>query len=465
MSKAPAKKWSALFDAPLDQRVARFNASVKFDWRLAECDIAGSIAHADMLQKQGIISAADGAAIHRGLHTILAEVRAGRFEWREEDEDVHFNIERRLIELIGDAGGRLHTARSRNDQVATDLRLFLRERIDLLTASLAAARRALLTQAAAHTQTLMPGMTHLQAAQPVSFAHHLLAYEDMLTRDTERLADCRRRLNLSPLGAGALAGVGYPIDRQATAAALGFDGVCQNSMDAVADRDFAIEFAAAGAVLMTHLSRFCEEVILWSSPSFAFVSLGDSFCTGSSIMPQKKNPDVPELIRGKCGRVVGALTALLVLMKSQPLAYNKDNQEDKEPIFDCADTVQECVDIFAAMVEALQIHAAQMRAALSAGFLTATELADYLTAGGMPFRRAHEAVAALVKELSVQGKRLEELSLDDLRRYVPQADDGALASLSAERALQVRNHIGGTAPEEAKRQIKRRKESLAAAKI
>jgi argininosuccinate lyase len=413
-----------------------------------------------MLQNQGIISDSDGDAIKTGLNTILEEIKDNRFDWREEDEDVHFNIERRLVELSGDAGKRLHTARSRNDQVATDLRLFVRARIDMLQKSLSDARCALLTQAEQHVNTLMPGMTHLQVAQPISFAHHMLAYEDMLNRDSARFADCRRRVNILPLGACALAGTGHPIDRQQVATALAFDGLCENSMDAVSDRDFAIEFTSAAAILMMHLSRFCEEVILWSSPAFGCITLADAFCTGSSIMPQKKNPDVPELIRGKCGRVTGSLTALLMLMKSQPLAYNKDNQEDKEPVFDCADTVQECTDIFAAMVSAINVKVARMRTLLEAGYPTATELADYLVKQGLPFRQAHDVVATIIKTLSTTGTRLEEMTLKELQQHVPQADAGALEVLSAEYAVQARNHVGGTAPEEIERQIKRRREIL-----
>ncbi len=445
---------------PPDERMARFNASVHFDKRLAQYDITASLAHADMLAAQNIISQDDNAAIARGLQQISQEITQGDFTWREEDEDVHFNIERRLIELVGDAGKRLHTARSRNDQVATDLRLFMRDAIDRLQNSLCAARLALLDQAEQNAETLMAGMTHLQVAQPITFGHHLLAYEDMLARDGGRFADCRRRLNYLPLGAGALSGVGYPIDRERVAKALGFDGVCQNSMDAVSARDFAIEFTAAAAILMTHLSRFCEEVILWCSPPFACVVLGDSFCTGSSIMPQKKNPDVPELIRGKSGRVIGDLTALLVLMKGQPLAYNKDNQEDKEPVFDCVDTTQECVDIFAAMITAMQVNSKNMRAILNSGHPMATELADYLTLKGMPFRDAHGAAAAIVRDLSEKNESLEDMTLSYLQKHAPLADEGALEAVQPMRAIEKRNHIGGTGVEEVRRQIARRRKLL-----
>ena len=458
--KDKPKKWSALFASPPDEAAARFNASVRFDRRLAAHDIAASLAHAEMLAAQGILSDSDHAAIAKGLRAIGEEIARGEFEWREADEDVHFNIERRLIELVGDAGKRLHTARSRNDQVAADLRLFLRDAIDRLLESLVAARRALLEQAEANADTLTAGMTHLQVAQPIPFGHHLLAYEDMLARDCGRLADCRRRLNFSPLGAGALSGVGYPTDRERVAKALGFDGVCQNSMDAVSARDFAIEFAAAAAILMTHLSRFCEEVVLWCSPPFDCITLGDAFCTGSSMMPQKKNPDVAELIRGKTGRAAGALTALLMLMKGQPLAYNKDNQEDKEQIFDCVDTAQDCAAMFAAMTAAMRAKPERMRALLDSGYPTATELADYLVGKGMPFRDAHGAVAAIVRELSAEGGRLEEMSLEELQRHAPLADEGALQAVRAENAVNKRAHIGGCAPKEVRRQIARRRALL-----
>lgn len=463
-SPPPNKKWSALFDAPLDARMARFNASVDVDRRLALHDIAGSLAHAAMLAECGIISVEDERQIARGLAAVREEIEAGQFDWRQEDEDVHMNIERRLVEIVGDAGKRLHTARSRNDQVATDLRMFVREQIDILRECLRTARAAILTQAEAHADTLTAGMTHLQVAQPVTFGHHLLAYEDMLRRDSERLADCRRRVNLLPLGSGALAGVGYPIDRAQVAAALGFDGVCENSMDAVSDRDFAVEFCAACALLQTHLSRFCEEVILWCSPAFGCITLDDSFCTGSSIMPQKKNPDAAELIRGKTGRTAGAVISLLTLIKGQPLAYNKDNQEDKAAVFDCADTAIACVDIFAAMVGAMHVNKDKMRALLEFGEPAATELADHLTAHGMPFRDAHGAVAALVRDMSQAGKRLQDMTLKELQHRAPSADEDALKTLSPEAALARRNHTGGTAPEEVRRQIARRKAVLQAEK-
>ena len=451
--------WNKRLAAPFAE-AARFNASVGFDKRLAEVDIAASAAHAEMLAAQKIISKKDAAAIRRGLVQIAKEIRAGVFEWREEYEDVHLNIEKRLTALIGDAGRRLHTARSRNDQVATDIRLWLRAQSDGLCEELCAARLALLAQAKKHAAVLMPGMTHLQPAQPVTFGHHLLAYDDMLARDIARLQDGRRRLNMLPLGAGALAGVGYPIDRARVAKSLGFDGVCQNATDAVSARDFAVEFASTSAMLMAHLSRFCEEVILWMSPAFGFVSMPDGLCTGSSIMPQKKNPDIAELMRGKCGRVFGALTALLTIIKAQPLAYNKDNQEDKEPLFDCADTARICVRMFTQMVAAVQVNSDRMRELLDVGFLTATELADELTRRGMPFRQAHEATAAAVRYVQTKGKQLNQLTITELRQFIKSADSSLLQVLDPAQAVALRNHEGGTAPCEVLRQIKIRRKQL-----
>ena len=455
-----SKPWSTRFAKPLNEKLAQFNASVHFDKRLAEFDAAASIAHAQMLGARGIIPAKDAANIQRGLKDILKEIRNGKFPWKTEYEDVHFNIERRLIEKIGGAGKRLHTARSRNDQTAAALRLFLRAQTDQILDLIADARLALLQLAEKHANTLAAGMTHMQTAQPVVFGHHLLAYDDMLQRDAGRFADCRKRLNLSPLGAGALAGVGYPVDRRRVAKTLGFDGLCQNSIDAVSDRDFAVEFAAAAALMTAHLSRFCEEIIVWCSQPFGCVSLDDSFCTGSSIMPQKKNPDAAELVRAKTGRTAGALTSLLMMIKGQPLAYNKDNQEDKEAVFDSADTAQNCLVIFAGMVRAMRVNTARMRELLDSGYPTATELADYLTAKGAAFKDAHAAVGALVRALSDSGKRLEDITLEELRRYAPQADKGALLALRPENAVRIRNHTGGTAPKEVRRQIARRKAAL-----
>lgn len=389
--------WSGRFNEPVAELVKRYTASVDFDKRLARFDIEGSIAHATMLGAQGIISAQDVEEIKRGLGEILAEIEAGQFEWLLDLEDVHLNIEKRLTEKIGDAGKRLHTGRSRNDQVATDVRLWLRSVVDDAIAGIRALQTSLLDLAEQNAATIMPGFTHLQVAQPVTFGHHLMAYFEMLNRDAERFADARKRINRLPLGAAALAGTSYPIKRELVAELLGFDSVCQNSLDAVSDRDFAIEFNAAASLLMMHLSRFSEELILWMSPRFGFIDIADRFCTGSSIMPQKKNPDVPELVRGKTGRVYGHLIGLLTLMKGQPLAYNKDNQEDKEPLFDVADTLLVTLQIYADMLRGITVKADNMRQAALEGFATATDLADYLVKKGMPFRDAHEVVAHAVK--------------------------------------------------------------------
>ena len=399
------KAWSGRFSEPVDDLVKRFTASVGFDQRLAEFDIQGSLAHARMLRATNIISAADLEAIERGLAAIGEEIRNGTFPWSVDLEDVHLNIERRLTEMVGDAGKRLHTGRSRNDQVATDVRLYLRAAIDHVQTLIKGLQRALLDLAENHADTVMPGFTHLQVAQPVSFAHHLLAYVEMLSRDAQRFADCRKRVNRLPLGAAALAGTSFPIDRQMVAKELGFDGVCENSLDAVSDRDFAIEFVAAGALTMTHLSRFSEELILWMSPRFGFIDIADRFCTGSSIMPQKKNPDVAELVRGKTGRVNGHLVALLTLMKGQPLAYNKDNQEDKEPLLDTVDTLMMSLAVFAGMVGGITVNAERMRSAAREGYATATDLADYLVKKGLPFREAHEAVAQAVRFAETRRER------------------------------------------------------------
>jgi argininosuccinate lyase len=450
----PSGPWSGRFGEPMSERMQRFNASVDFDQRLAHADIAGSLAHARMLAAQGILARDDLAAIERGLATIEREIDGGSFQWQRALEDVHLNIERRLTALVGDAGKRLHTARSRNDQVATDVRLWLRGAIDALRDSIAALRRALLDLAERHADTIMPGFTHLQVAQPVTFGHHLLAYAAMLARDAERLRDCRARVNRSPLGSAALAGTSFPIDREATARALGFDGVTPNSIDAVADRDFAIEFVAAAALVMVHLSRFAEELVLWSTPAFGFVTIADRFCTGSSIMPQKKNPDVPELVRGKSARVVGHLTALLVLMKGQPLAYNKDNQEDKEPLFDTVDTLADALAIMTDLVATgIEPSAARMREAALAGYATATDLADYLVRKGVPFRDAHEAVARAVREAERRGVDLAELPLDELRRFSPAIDADALDVLTLEGSVRSRDHVGGTAPSQVRAAI------------
>ncbi|MDQ2963028.1 MAG: argininosuccinate lyase [Pseudomonadota bacterium] len=439
--------WSGRFGEPVSERVQRFTASVDFDRRLASADIAGSLAHARMLAAAGILSAADLATIERGLKQIEGEIERGEFVWTRALEDVHLNIEHRLTALVGDAGKRLHTARSRNDQVATDTRLWLRGAIDALTAELRALRAALIDLAEKHADTLMPGFTHLQVAQPVTFGHHLLAYEAMLARDAERLTDCRRRVNRLPLGSAALAGTSFPIDRQRVAEELGFEALCSNSLDAVSDRDFAIEFAAAAALIMVHLSRFAEELVVWSSPRFGFVTIADRFCTGSSIMPQKKNPDVAELVRGKTARVIGHLTALLVLMKAQPLAYNKDNQEDKEPLFDTVDTLADCLAIMTELIQTgLEPVPERMRAAASEGFATATDLADYLVRKGVPFRDAHEAVAQAVRHAEQKGCALADLALADLKRFAPLVGEDVFRVLTLEGSVASRDHPGGTAP-------------------
>jgi argininosuccinate lyase len=458
--ESAGKLWSGRFDEPVADRVKRFTASVGFDIRLAEFDIQGSIAHARMLRSVGLLTAGDLAAIEQGLARIREDIRSGRFEWSIDLEDVHLNIERRLTDLVGDAGKRLHTARSRNDQVATDVRLYLRAAIDEIVAQIRAMQRALLDVAEKHTDTVMPGFTHLQVAQPVSFAHHLLAYFEMLSRDAGRLADCRKRVNRLPLGAAALAGTSFRIDRLHVARELGFDGVCENSLDAVSDRDFAIEFCACAALLMTHLSRFCEELILWMNPRFGFIDLADRFCTGSSIMPQKKNPDVPELVRGKTGRVNGHLVALLTLMKGQPLAYNKDNQEDKEPLFDTVDTVATSLVVFTEMIGGIQVNAEAMRDAARQGYATATDLADYLVRKGVPFREAHEAVAQAVRKAEGIGKDLSELALDELRRFSPLIDEDVFDALTLEGSMAARNHVGGTAPEAVRAAIAKARKAL-----
>jgi len=465
MSKNTRKKpsvaaWSGRFSEPVSELVQRYTGSVTFDKRLAEHDIRGSLAHAHMLAACGVISKRDVAAIESGMRTILAEVRSGKFKWSLAAEDVHLNIERRLTALVGDAGKRLHTARSRNDQVATDVRLWLRDAIDALGLQLAALQSSLVGLAERHTGTVMPGFTHLQVAQPVTFGHHLMAYFEMFARDRERLADCRKRVNRLPLGAAALAGTSYPIDRAMVAEELGFDGVCENSLDAVSDRDFAIEFCAAAALVMTHISRLSEELVLWMSPRYRFIRLPDRFCTGSSIMPQKKNPDVPELARGKTGRVTGHLMALLMLMKSQPLAYNKDNQEDKEPLFDSVDTLADTLAIFTDMVAGIEVDERAMRAAAAEGFSTATDLADYLVKKGLPFRDAHEAVARAVRAAEARGCDLPELGLAELRRFSPLVGTDVFKVLTLEGSLASRNHVGGTAPARVRAAVKRARKAL-----
>ena len=453
--------WSGRFSEPVAELVKRFTASVGFDRRLAAFDIDGSLAHAKMLRAADILSAADLTAIEQGLAQIRAEISAGTFAWSVDLEDVHMNIESRLTALAGDAGKRLHTARSRNDQVATDVRLYLRAEIDDILALIRAAQRALLDLADRHTDTIMPGFTHMQVAQPVSYAHHLMAYFEMLNRDAQRFTDCRKRVNRLPLGSAALAGTTFSIDRLMVAKELGFDGVCENSLDAVSDRDFAIEFCAAGAINMTHLSRFCEEIVIWMNPRFAFVDLADRFCTGSSIMPQKKNPDVPELIRGKTGRVNGHLVALLTLMKGQPLAYNKDNQEDKEPLFDTVDTVAASLRVFGDMLGGIKVNAEAMHKAALEGYATATDLADYLVKKGLPFREAHEAVAQAVRFAEECGRDLAVLKLSELQQFSRLIGDDVFAALTLEGALKARSHIGGTAPARVKAAIAKGRKSIA----
>ena len=443
---ASTKLWGGRFTESTDAFVEAFTASIDFDQRLYRYDIAGSIAHASMLAHAGIISAEECSAIVAGLEGIQADIERGDFAWSVELEDIHMNIEARLIERIGETGKKLHTGRSRNDQVATDLRLYLRDEIDGLCVALTRLQTALVDVAAREVNTIMPGFTHLQVAMPVSFGHHMLAWEAMLERDHERLLDCRKRVNIMPLGAAALAGTSFPIDRAYTARLLGFDSPAGNSLDAVSDRDFVIEFCAAAALIMMHLSRFSEELILWSSAQFDFIELPDRFCTGSSIMPQKKNPDVPELVRGKCGRVTGHLLGLLMLMKSQPLAYNKDNQEDKEPLFDTVDTLRGSLRVFGDMMPAIDIKHANMKAAAMQGFSTATDLADYLVRKGTAFRDAHEIVGRAVRHGVETGKDLSAMSLQELQTFSEHISDDVFAVLTLEGSLAARDHLGGTAP-------------------
>jgi argininosuccinate lyase len=456
------KPWGGRFTESTDAFVEAFTASVGFDRRLYRYDIAGSVAHARMLTRTGILTEAECAQILAGLESIQADIEAGRFEWSVALEDVHMNIEARLTAAIGEAGKKLHTGRSRNDQVATDLRLYLRDQIDAVRAELRRLQQGLLELAEREADTILPGFTHLQVAQPVTFGHHMLAWFEMLERDRARLADCRTRVNIMPLGAAALAGTSYPIDRAYTAELLGFDAPAENSLDAVSDRDFVIEFSACAALVMTHLSRFSEELILWSSAQFDFIDLPDRFCTGSSIMPQKKNPDVPELVRGKAGRVFGHLMGLLTLMKGQPLAYNKDNQEDKEPLFDTVDTLKGSLRVFADMMPALRVKPAAMLAAARSGFSTATDLADYLVRKGLPFRDAHEVVGRAVRHGVEQGRDLADMSLEELRGFSARIEEDVFAVLTLEGSVAARNHIGGTAPEQVRAAIARARMRLAA---
>lgn len=454
------QSWGGRFSEPVDAFVARFTASVDFDKRLYKHDIQGSIAHATMLAAVGVLSTEERDTIITGLNAIRDEIEAGEFNWQVELEDVHMNIEARLTDRIGITGKKLHTGRSRNDQVATDIRLWLREEIDIILVELERLQQGLLSQAEQHAEVIMPGFTHLQTAQPVTFGHHLLAWFEMLCRDRERLLDCRKRVNRMPLGSAALAGTTYPIDRAMTCELLGFDSVSENSLDGVSDRDFAIEFCAAAALTMMHLSRFSEELVLWTSAQFNFIELPDRFCTGSSIMPQKKNPDVPELVRGKSGRVYGHLMGLLTLMKSQPLAYNKDNQEDKEPLFDAADTLRDSLRAFADMIPAIKPNADAMRDAARRGFSTATDLADYLVRKGLPFRDCHEIVGHAVKYGVDSGKDLADMSLDELRRFSDQIDQDVFEVLTLEGSVNARDHIGGTAPAQVRAAAQRGRELL-----
>ena len=453
--------WAGRFSEPTSELVKRYTASVSFDQRMWRQDIRGSLAHARMLARQRIISNEDWSAIEGGMAQIVSEIESGNFEWSIDLEDVHLNIEKRLTALVGDAGKRLHTGRSRNDQVATDIRLYLRDAIDDILALIRAFQKNLLELAEREADTPMPGFTHLQVAQPVTFGHHLLAWFEMTKRDADRFTDVRRRTNRLPLGAAALAGTTYPIDREFVAAELGFDGVCENSLDAVSDRDFAIEFCAAASLTMMHFSRMSEELVLWMNPRLAFVRIADRFCTGSSIMPQKKNPDVPELARGKTGRVYGHLMSLLTLMKGQPLAYNKDNQEDKEPLFDVVDTLTDTLRIFAEMIAGVSARPENMRDALRQGFATATDLADYLTRKGLPFRDAHEAVGLAVRRAEELGVDLPQLSLAELQRFSPLVEEDIFTVLTVEGSLASRRHIGGTAPEQVRAAIARARQQLA----
>ena len=462
MAKKDIKKanWSGRFNEPVTELVKRFTASIGFDQKLGLYDIEGSVAHAEMLAAQKIITQKDLKAIQSGLQSIQKEILAGTFKWSLDLEDVHLNIEKRLTDKIGEAGKKLHTGRSRNDQVATDLRLWLRETIDQTIQKIKTLQLSVVQLADKHQKTIMPGFTHLQVAQPVTFGHHLMAYYEMLQRDLTRFEDARKRMNQLPLGAAALAGTSYPIDRNRVAKKLKFDGVCENSLDAVSDRDFAIEFTFAASLLMTHLSRFSEELIMWSSPMFGFVEIADRFCTGSSIMPQKKNPDVPELVRGKTGRVTGHLMSLLMLMKAQPLAYNKDNQEDKEPLFDTANTILDVLTINADMLKSISVNEKNMKEAALKGYATATDLADYLVIKGVAFRDAHEIVAKAVNTAIKKKCDLSELKIDELKKFSKMISSDVYSHLTLEGSIKSRNHTGGTSFEQVKKSIEKAKKRL-----
>ncbi len=454
------KPWQGRFTEATDAFVEQFTASIGFDQRLYAHDIRGSIAHARMLGHTGILTSKECETIIQGLQQLQLDIESGKINWLVSLEDIHMNIESLLTQRIGEAGKKLHTGRSRNDQIATDIRLYMRDQIDSILSQLTRLMQGLIELAEREADTIMPGFTHLQVAQPITFGHHMMAWFEMLERDYGRLTDCRKRMNQLPLGAAALAGTSYPIDRQFTADALGFDKPCDNSLDAVSDRDFAIEFCSAAALIMTHLSRFAEELVLWTSAQFDFIDLPDRFCTGSSIMPQKKNPDVPELVRGKSGRVFGNLFSLLTLMKGQPLAYNKDNQEDKEPLFDSVDTVHDSLMAFADMIPALTTNADNMRAAAFQGFSTATDLADYLVRKGLAFRDAHEVVGRAVR-LGVDSKRdLSEMKLTELQSFHPSIEADVFDVLSLEGSVNARNHLGGTAPEQVRAAVVRARRVL-----
>ncbi len=459
-NSASTKLSSARLSAPTDAFVEAFTASVEFDQRLYRHDIEGSIAHARMLARQGIITSAERDAIVQGLEQIRERIEAGGFDWSIAQEDVHMNIEAALTAAIGDAGKKLHTGRSRNDQIATDIRLWLRDEIEVIRDGILRLQQALLDLAEREADTILPGFTHLQTAQPITFGHHMMAWFEMLERDRERFADCNRRLNVMPLGAAALAGTSYPIDRHYTAELLGFERPSENSLDSVSDRDFAIEFSADASILMMHLSRFSEELIIWSSAQFAFIELSDSFCTGSSIMPQKKNPDVPELIRGKSGRIFGHLIGLLTLMKGQPLAYNKDNQEDKEPLFDTVDNLQGSLKVFAEMMPGVTCRKQNMREAAMKGFATATDLADYLVGKGMAFRDAHDVVGRAVAFGVAEGRDLSAMSLEELQGFSADIEEDVFKVLTLEGSVAARNHIGGTAPSQVRAAIGRARERI-----
>ncbi|CAM8638145.1 ArgH Argininosuccinate lyase [Comamonadaceae bacterium] len=467
-----SQAWSALFSEPMSDLVKRYTSSVFFDKRLWQADITGSLAHAEMLAAQGIISADDHASIQKGMAQIWGEIESGAFEWKLDLEDVHLNIEARLTQLVGDAGKRLHTGRSRNDQVATDVRLWLRSEIDLISELLVDLQKSLVDVAEANAEVILPGFTHLQVAQPVSFGHHMLAYVEMFSRDAERFSEVRRRTNRLPLGSAALAGTSYPLDRERVAKTLAMDGVCQNSLDAVSDRDFAIEFTSAASLTMVHISRMSEELIIWMSQNFGFIRIADRFTTGSSIMPQKKNPDVPELARGKTGRVVGHLMGLITLMKGQPLAYNKDNQEDKEPLFDTVDTLKDTLRIFSEMIGGqvnaatgkkeggISVNSEAMERAALKGYATATDLADYLVKKGLPFRDAHETVAHAVKAAQSHACDLSELPLEVLQGFHASIEKDVYEFLSLRGSLNARNILGGTAPAQVRAQVARHRSRL-----